>query len=474
MKILITGTTGYIAKRLALQLLEDNHELICCVRDMNRIPNEIENHPAITFIKIDFLNTTGVILPKDIDVAYYLIHSMSTNSGDFETMEETCALNFKKLINTTYCKQVIYLSGIVNDKALSKHLKSRFQVEKILQDKTYALTTFRAGIIVGSGSASFEIIRDIVEKLPVMITPKWLNTKTQPIAIRDVLTYLSKAAGMKELFNKSFDIAGPEILTYKEMLLQFAEVRQLKRYIFTLPILTPKLSSYWLYFVTSTSFNLASALVNSMKIEIIGKPSNINELIITESIKYKDAVELAFQKIKQKGVISSWKDAMSSGVFNNQLAEHIELPQYGCFKDVQSRKVTDEDFTINKIWSIGGKNGWYSFNWLWRVRGYTDKLFGGVGLRRGRTHDDYLEAGDPLDFWRVLLADKNEKRLLLFAEMKLPGEAWLEFKIVKDTLYQSAVFRPHGLWGRLYWYMVLPFHAFVFKGMINALVKTKS
>ena len=470
MKILITGTTGYIAKRLALQLLEDEHELICCVRDMNRIPDEIKNHSSVTFIKVDFLDTVIFELPKEIDIAYYLIHSMSTSSGDFETMEEKCAKNFKKLIGSTNCIQVIYLSGIVNNNALSKHLKSRLQVEKTLQSDAYALTTFRAGIIVGSGSASFEIIRDIVEKLPVMITPKWLNTKSQPIAVRDVLTYLSKAVSMEELYNKSYDIMGPEILTYKEMLLQFAEVRQLKRYIFTLPILTPKLSSYWLYFVTSTSFNLASALVNSMKIEVIGKPSNINELITTESIKYKDAVELAFQKIKQQSVVSSWKDAISSGDFNDQLAEHIELPEYGCFEDVKFRKVTDEDYTINKIWSIGGKNGWYSFNGLWRIRGYVDKLFGGVGLRRGRTHDDYLEAGDPLDFWRVLYADKKQKRLLLFAEMKLPGEAWLEFKIVKDKLYQRAVFRPHGVWGRLYWYMVLPFHAFVFKGMINALV----
>ena len=470
MKILITGTTGYIAKRLALQLLEDKHELICCVRDLNRIPDEIKNHPSVTFIKVDFLATDNFELPKEIDIAYYLIHSMSTSSGDFETMEEKCAKNIKKLIGSTNCKQVIYLSGIVNNNELSKHLKSRLQVENTLQSDAYALTTFRAGIIVGSGSASFEIIRDIVEKLPVMITPKWLNTKSQPIAVRDVLTYLSKAAGMEELYNKSYDIMGPEILTYKEMLLQFAEVRQLKRYIFTLPILTPKLSSYWLYFVTSTSFNLASALVNSMKIEVIGKPSNINELITPESIKYKDAVELAFQKIKQHGVVSSWKDAMSSGVFNDQLSEHIELPQYGCFKDVQSRKITDENYTINKIWSIGGKNGWYSFNRLWRLRGYVDKLYGGVGLRRGRTHDDYLEPGDPLDFWRVLVANKDEKRLLLFAEMKLPGEAWLEFEIVKDTLYQRAVFRPHGVLGRLYWYMVLPFHAFVFKGMINALV----
>lgn len=471
MQILITGTTGYIAKRLALQLLEEGHELVCCVRDLNRIPDEIEEHPQCSFIKMDFLSPEPNKIPKTIDAAYYLIHSMATNADDFEDLERQCAHNFKNLVEATECKQVIYLSGIVNDDSLSKHLKSRLQVEETLKSDSYALTTFRAGIIVGSGSASFEIIRDIVEKLPVMITPKWLNTKTQPLGIRDVLTYLSQALGKEALYNNSYDIFGPEILTYKEMLLQFAEVRGLKRYIYTLPVLSPKLSSYWLYFVTSTSFQLAQALVDSMKVEVIGKPSDINTYIHISPLSYKEAVELAFQRIEQNSVISSWKDAVSSGRFKDQLSKHIELPQYGCYKDIRSRTIENEEYTLNKIWSIGGRNGWYSFNGLWKIRGYVDKLFGGVGLRRGRTHDTYLEAGDPLDFWRVLFADKQEKRLLLFAEMRLPGEAWLEFKIVKDKLYQRAVFRPKGLWGRLYWYMVLPFHAFVFKGMINALIK---
>lgn len=473
MQILITGTTGYIAKRLALQLLEDGHELVCCVRDLNRIPDEIEEHPRCSFVKMDFLSPEPGKIPKTIDAAYYLIHSMATNADDFEDLERQCAQNFKNLIEVTQCKQVIYLSGIVNDDSLSKHLKSRLQVEETLRSDQYALTTFRAGIIVGSGSASFEIIRDIVEKLPVMITPKWLNTKTQPIGIRDVLAYLSRGLGKEKLYNKSYDIFGPEILTYKEMLLQFAKVRGLKRYIYTLPVLTPKLSSYWLYFVTSTSFQLAQALVDSMKVEVIGKSSNINEYLYIEPLTYKKAVDLAFQRIEQNSVISSWKDAVSSGRFKDQLSKHIELPQFGCFKDIRSKTIIDEAYTLDKIWGIGGRNGWYSFNGLWKIRGYIDKLFGGVGLRRGRTHDTYLEPGDPLDFWRVLFADKNEKRLLLFAEMKLPGEAWLEFKIVKDKLYQRAVFRPKGVWGRLYWYMVLPFHAFVFKGMINALVEPK-
>ena len=313
MKILITGTTGYIAKRLVLKLLKDGHQLICCVRDLNRIPDEIKHENNIEFIKIDFLNTKNVVLPRDIDAAYYLIHSMSTSATNFKELEKNCAENFKKLIEETSCKQVIYLSGIVNDNSLSKHLQSRLDVENILQSKKYSATVFRAGIIVGSGSASFEIIRDIVEKLPVMVTPSWLNTKTQPIAVRDVLTFLERAVGNKELYNKSFDICGPEILTYKEMILQFGEVRKLKRYILTLPILTPKLSSYWLYFVTSTSFSLAQALVDSMKIEVIAKPSNINSLLDVKPINYKESVSLAFQKIEQNAVISSWKDAIISG-----------------------------------------------------------------------------------------------------------------------------------------------------------------
>lgn len=471
MKILVTGTTGYIGKRLIVRLLESNHQLVCCVRDLDRIPDEFENNPNVTFIKVDFLEIKNTSFPKDIDAAYYLIHSMATTSENFENLELKCAQNFKNLLEPTNCKQVVYLSGIVNDNSLSKHLQSRYEVEKELQSNSYALTTFRAGIIVGSGSASFEIIRDIVEKLPVMVTPKWLKTKTQPIAVRDVLAFLENSLSVKETYNKSFDICGPEILTYKEMLLEFAEVREFKRYIYTLPVLTPKLSSYWLYFVTSTSFNLAQALVDSMKVEVIAKPSTVNTILNVEPITYKEAVALAFQKIEQNEVISSWKDAMSSGVFHDQLAKHIQIPQYGCFKDERVREIQNEENTLRKIWSIGGETGWYRFNSLWKIRGYVDKLFGGVGLRRGRRHPTELESGDPLDFWRVLLADKKNKRLILFAEMKLPGEAWLEFKIEKSKLYQRAIFRPKGILGRMYWYTVLPFHAFVFKGMINDLIK---
>lgn len=469
MKILVTGTTGYIGKRLIPFLLEAGHELVCCVRDLNRIPEEFKDLESLIFIEIDFLvYSSAVQIPKDIDVAYYLMHSMSA-SADFEKQELACAYNFIDYVKSTSLHQVIYLSGIVNEEVLSKHLRSRKQVEQVLSGGTYALTAFRAGIIVGSGSASFEIIRDLVEKLPVMVTPKWLNTKTQPIAIRDVLSYLSKAAGNKQLYNNNYDIYGPEILTYKKMLLIFAEVRRLKRYILTLPVMTPKLSSYWLYFVTSTTFKLAASLVDSMKITIVGRPNNLSEILNVHPITYREAVEKAFQKIEEDAILSSWKDSIVSGRFSEKISKYITIPKYGCFKDIKSRKVTNEEEVLNRIWALGGQTGWYYGNFLWKARGFMDKMFGGIGLRRGRTHISKLQPGDALDFWRVLFADKKEKRLLLYAEMKLPGEAWLEFRIEKGKLWQKAVFRPKGLWGRLYWYSVLPFHYFIFNGMIDSL-----
>ena len=476
MKILVTGATGYIGKRLIPFLLNQGHTVICVVRDRLRADKSYTEDENVYVIEADFLKPeTLKNIPKSIDAAYYLIHSMSNSSKNFESLEERCAVNFKKYIETTDVNQVIYLSGITNEDKLSKHLRSRKNVEGILVSERYALTIFKAGIIVGSGSSSFEIIRDLVEKLPFMIAPKWLNTKTQPLAVRDVLAFLSKAVGNEAVYNKSFDVFGSETITYREMLLQFAEVRGLKRYILTVPVMTPKLSSYWLYFVTSTSYKLATSLVASMGVQIIGKSSDINQILDVTPITYKEAVSLAFEKIEQNSIVSSWKDSMiSSGRLGKQLHKYVNVPKFGCFKDYKERYIVDTNETIEKIWSIGGKNGWYYGTILWRVRGYIDKLFGGIGLRRGRTSPTELDAGDALDFWRVIFADKNKKKLLLYAEMRLPGEAWLEFKIEDHKLKQTATFRPRGLWGRIYWYSVLPFHGFIFSGMINKLVEVES
>jgi len=383
-----------------------------------------------------------------------------------------CATNFKECINQTNAKQVIYLSGISNAEELSKHLKSRKNVETTLSNSNFVLTTLKAGIIVGSGSASFEIIRDLVEKLPFMIAPRWLNTKCQPIAIRTVVEFLIGVIGREETYNNSYDIGGPDILSYKEMLLRFAKIRGLKRKIVIVPVMTPKISSYWLYFVTATSFALAQNLVNSMKIEVICKPNNLATLLGIKLIDYDTSIKMAFDKIEQNQVLSSWKDAQTSDIFSKGFSQFIEVPVNGCFKDVRTIKVENTTTTLNKIWAIGGKNGWYYGNWLWEIRGFLDQLAGGVGMRRGRKNDTEIFSGDALDFWRVLLANKEEKRLLLYAEMKLPGEAWLEFKIDENScLIQTATFRPLGLFGRLYWYLVLPFHGLIFNGMIHNIAK---
>ena len=472
MKILLTGATGYIGKRLLPLLVAQGHEIICCVRDKNRFYYPIEFKDKVNVVEVDFLNKDTLInIPDGIDAAYYLIHSMSGSASNFDDLESESALNFVKRVNDTQAKQVIYLSGIVNDKSLSKHLSSRKKVEEILSSGTFASTTLRAGIIVGSGSASFEIILDLVNKLPVMITPKWLNTKCQPIAIPDVLEFLSKSLLNPTTYNQSFDIGGPDILTYKEMLMGFAEAKNLKRWIVTVPIMTPKLSSYWLYFVTSTSYRLASALVSSMKVEVVCNDTRINELLDVTPMTYKQALSRALIKVDEDKVASSWKDSLVSGRFNSNMSEYLKIPKKDCFIDRRKMEIIDREFTINRIWSIGGDTGWYYGDWLWSLRGFIDKLYGGVGSRRGRTNRHDIHSGDALDFWRVLYANKEEGKLVLFAEMKLPGEAWLEFKIINNTLYQAATFRPEGIWGKLYWYSVLPFHGFIFKGMLEKLIK---
>lgn len=476
MKILLTGATGYIGKRLLAVLLQQGCEVVCCVRDRNRFPTEgIYRDERITLLEADFVKEAPPAeAVRDIDAAYYLIHSMSAGSGDFEKMEAAAAQHFTQLMDLTRARQVIYLGGITNESRLSKHLSSRRHVEEILGRGRVPLTSLKAGIIVGSGSASFEIIRDLVEKLPLMIAPRWLNTRCQPIAIRNVLEYLSGVLLNPSTFGQSYDIGGPDILTYKQMLLQFAEVRGLKRWILTVPVMTPRLSSYWLYFVTATSYPLAVNLVNSMKVEVIARHNALQGLLGIRPVSYKKAVMLAFQKMDQNNVVSSWKDSLISSYRHPSLAEHVNIPTDGCFTDQREKPITGSvEQVLENIWSIGGSRGWYYGNRLWMIRGVMDKMAGGVGLRRGRTNLNTIYSGDTLDFWRVLVADKPNRRLMLYAEMVLPGEAWLEFRIVDKedgpVLQQTATFRPKGLLGRLYWYAVLPFHYFVFEGMARNL-----
>jgi uncharacterized protein YbjT (DUF2867 family) len=471
MKILLTGATGYIGKRILPVLIKEGHTVVCCVRDKNRFKPPKSLLSKLEIIEVDLLKEhTLNNIPLGIDGAYYLVHSMS-NSKDYEELESTSAKNFREYLKETKIKHLVYLSGIINNKQLSKHLQSRKNVEKELSKGNYHFTTLRAGIIIGSGSASFEIIRDLVEKLPIMITPKWLKTKCQPIAIADVITLLSKSIFNSKVYDKSFDIAGPDILTYKQMLIRYGKIRGLKRSIFIVPVMTPRLSSYWLYFVTSTSYKLATALVNSMKVEVIALDNRIKEIIPIENLTYESAIKRTLSKIKSNEITSSWKDAFISGDLAFNISEFIKVPEFGCFKDKKSITIPNLNKCKENIWKIGGDNGWYKANLLWKTRGFIDKLFGGVGLRRGRTNPTEISAGDTIDFWRVLYANKKEGRLLLFAEMKLPGEAWLEFNIINNQLHQTATFRPKGLLGRLYWYAVTPFHHIVFNGMIKNIIK---
>jgi uncharacterized protein YbjT (DUF2867 family) len=473
MRILLTGLTGYVGKRLLPVLMESGHEIICCVREKNRLSIHKNLLEKVQIIEVDFLKTPELEkFPKDIDAAYYLIHSMSSSTEKFDLLESQAALNFKTIMESSQVKQVIYLSGISNENILSKHLNSRKKVEDILKSDKYALTVLRAGIIVGSGSASFEIIRDIVEKLPVIIAPKWILTKTQPISIRDVISFLKGVLDHPKCINQVFDIGGPEILTYKEMMLRYAKIRKLERRFLTTSLISPKISSYWLFFITSVSYKLAISLVDSMKMEIICSDKRLEEILSLQPLTYEQAIKNAFLKIKQNLVLSSWKDSIISSSLGLSLSDFIEVPNFGCYINKKKLIIKDEQKVLNNIWTIGGDKGYYYANWLWKIRGFFDKMVGGVGLRRGRTSPKEIHPGDALDFWRVLYASQEKKRLLLFAEMKLPGEAWLEFKIDENhILHQTATFRPRGVWGRLYWLATSPFHFFIFDGMIRNIAK---
>lgn len=480
MKILLTGANGYVGMRLLPVLIEEGHEVICLVRDKNRFfPPGIEKR-KLTIIEWDLLKDEGLeemFSSWKADVAYYFVHSLTGNPDTLKQMEISCACCFIQISQIMEVKQVVYLGGIANGKKLSKHLHTRKIVEKLFINSGLNYTIFEAGIIVGSGSASFEIIRDIVEKLPVIVGPTWLNSLCQPIAIRNVIGYLNGCKLIPETFAKVFEIGGPEILTYKKMLHEYAIFRGYRRLVIVTPFISIGVSSYWLNFISSVNYNIARQLVESLRNNVTCKESSIQEIIPQKLFTYKESLQLAFKNIEDNMVISSWKDAASSSLKRLNISKIIKVPEFGCFKNRQTRQIGCEevDKVLNKIFSIGGKKGYYFATNLWKIRGFIDTLSGGVGLKRGRRSGMELRPGDALDFWRVLLADKTERRLLLYAEMKVPGDAWLEFSIDLKPEYanvtQTATFRPKGIAGRLYWIVLLPVHIVIFKNMINNILK---
>ncbi|QVL58221.1 MAG: DUF2867 domain-containing protein [Simkaniaceae bacterium] len=470
MKVLLTGSTGYIGTRLLQVLVEKGHEVIALARVPESVFVPEKTQDQVRVIQGDLLK--NLELPKDIDAAYYLVHSMSSNLNDFDTKDRKAAENFSEALGKTNCKQLIYLTGLISSHNLSKHLRSRLEVEKLLQAGTVPVTVFRAGIIIGSGSASFEIVRDLTEKLPIMVAPKWVRSCCQPLAVRDVLFYLSESLGNKECVGQTFDLGGPDILTYKEMLLGYAKIRGLLRWIIIVPFFTPKLSSYWLIFVTSTNYFLARTLVDSMKVNAVCSEHKIEKILRRKCLSYKEAVEKALDRIEENAVISSWRDAWISSGTDPKYHDYLKIPEHGSYKYKVTKSFEgDPDRLFKRIYAIGGIKGYYFMDWAWRFRGIIDRLIGGVGLRRGRTRRTTLKPGDTIDFWRVLQVDKKHRILKLYAEMKLPGEAWFEFQVHESSVDQTATFRPKGVWGRLYWWILYPIHLILFPGMLSKILK---
>lgn len=474
-KILITGANGFVGKRLVVDLLNQGYEIyaLCRIKGAKIFAEERLN---LHYIWGDLRNSDTLgKLPKDIEAAYYLVHSMSDIVGNLVDTEMQIVEQFLKGLKDSHIKQIVYLGGIINDeKSLSPHLRSRLLVEEALKKSGIPYTVLRASIIIGAGSASFEIIRDLCEKLPIMIAPKWINSLCQPIAIGDVLFYLSAVLLNQKCMNKTFDIGGPDVFTFKDLMLNYSAFRKLKRWIINVPVLTPRLSSYWLVFITSVRYSLCSYLVESMKTNTVVQKDKIKKIIPHNCLTYSQALELAFQKISQNEVVSSWMDSWEILDPNPNIENYIQVPFEGCLKDERIALIKDSKAAaIDRIWRIGGSNRYYALNWAWHLRGLFDQMIGGVGLNRGRRHPFEIQVGDSIDFWRVIFADKEKGHLILYAGMKLPGEAWLQFNVKeKDRewfLVQTATFRPKGILGRIYWYVLIPFHFFIFNKMAKAI-----
>jgi uncharacterized protein YbjT (DUF2867 family) len=474
-KVLITGANGFVGKRLVVDLLNQEYEIyaLCRIKDTKIFA---EDMPNLHYIWGDLRNADTIKkIPKDIEVGYYLVHSMSDIVANLADTEMKIVENFLKSLKDSSIKQIIYLGGIINDEIrLSPHLKSRLQVEKALKKSGIPYTVLRASIIIGAGSASFEIIRDLCEKLPIMIAPRWINSLCQPIAIADVLFYLSAVFLNEKCMNKTFDIGGPEAFSFKNVMLKYSRFRNLKRWIINIPVLTPRLSSYWLVFITSVRYSLCSYLVESMKANTVVQKDEIKKIIPHNCLTYTEALELAFQKISQNAFVSSWMDSWEIRGINQNVENYIQTPTEGCLRDERIFLIKDaKEAAIERIWRIGGRNGYYGLKWAWQLRGLIDQMIGGEGLNRSRRHPFEIEVGDSIDFWRVIFADKAKGHLILYAGMKMPGEAWLQFNVKQKNegwfLIQTATFRPKGILGRLYWYILFPIHIFIFKKMAKAI-----
>jgi len=468
MKVLLTGSTGYIGRRLKQKLLSDkNIELRLYVRNKKALSSDILKETEV-FQGDTFDKDKLRLALKDVHTAYYLIHSLA--SKDYKNLDKISAQNFIDICEECGVKRVIYLGGLgVKNEDTSKHLLSRIETGEVLSSSSKVQTLWvRAGVIIGSGSTSFEIIRNLTEKLPIMTTPKWVYTKAQPVAVEDVLSYLEQSLYLEEKENLMIDI-GSEQLPYREMMIQTGKALGLKRILIPLPFLSIALSSYWLNIFTPVPFTVAKALIEGLKSEVVIQNDNAKKYFPNiKPITFIDSVKKAVVEIESNQVISRWTDnggKIWDRDHSKELADAIFVDR----KEIDISNTSKEDI-YKSFMSIGGEQGWFDYDFLWEIRGVIDKLIGGVGLKRGRRDQCDLRIGECLDFWKVVDIKENE-RLLLFAQMKVPGHAWLEFKIEDNKLIQSAYFLPKGVLGRLYWYAMVPLHYFVFSNMIESIIK---
>jgi len=469
--VLVTGATGYIGGRLVPVLEASGVRLRCLARG----PAALESRVAKTtdVVEGDLFDPASLDRAlAGIDVAYYLVHSMGAH-GDYRSKDRVAALNFGEAARRAGVRRIVYLGGLANeDGGLSKHLRSRIETGDVLRQSHVPVVEFRASVVIGSGSLSFELIRALVERLPVMICPRWVSTLSQPIGIDDLVAYLVAALHLPEGGSRTFEIGGADQASYGDLMREYARQRGLKRVMISVPLLTPHLSSLWLGLVTPVYARVGRELVEGLRNRSVVTDPEALSVFPIRPVGLREAIGRAIRYEDRAFALTRWSDARSSGGEPRSLAE----ARFGS-KLIDARRVhvaVDADRAFVPIAEIGGERGWYYGTWLWHIRGTIDLLMGGVGMRRGRRNPDAPIVGDTLDFWRVEVYAPG-RRLRLAAEMKVPGRAWLEFEVVPAGdgafIHQTAVFEPAGLSGLLYWYVLLPVHALIFGGLLRAIAR---